>query len=183
MTGKTFPLLIGAAIVVAAGVWYGYSPRKLAPDPPVMLKEVQALSELVTVKYVMEKVVTHEVEKTFGKDKVLLVSHGVVKAGVDLGKMTQQDIRASGKSISFRLPRAQVTDSYLDEKQTFVYDRSTGLLIHPEKNLESEARRLALLAMLTAAQSSGIHKDADERARELITRVSLLLGFEKVEFQ
>ena len=182
VTGKISSFLIGAIIVLMAGLWFGFALRKPEPEPPVMLKEVQALSELVTVKYVMEKVVTHEIEKTFGKDKVLLVAHGVVKAGIDLGKMTREDIRIAGKAISFHLPRAEVTDFHLDEKQTFVYDRRTGLLIQPEKNLESEARRLALGAMLTAAQTSGIHKDAEERARELITRFSRLVGFEKVEF-
>jgi hypothetical protein len=55
-------------------------------------------------------------------------------------------------------------------------------LIQPESNLESEARRLALVAIMTAAQAGGIHRDADERARELISKFSQLQGFEKVEF-
>jgi hypothetical protein len=182
VTGKTFWLVVSATIVALAGFWYDSAHRKLLPEPPVILKEVQSLSQLVTVKYVMEKVVTHEVEKTFGKDKVLLVTHGVVKAGIDLGRMTRDDVRVSGKAISYHLPPALVTDAYLDEKQTFVYDRSTGLLIQPESNLESEARRLALVAIMTAAQAGGIHRDADERARELISKFSQLQGFEKVEF-
>jgi hypothetical protein len=175
-------LLVGVAMLALAGLWFLYPPGKTQPETPVMLKEIQALSELVTVKYVMEKVVTHEIEKTFGKDKVLLVANGVVKAGIDLGKVTPADVRVSGKAISFHLPRAVVTDAYLDEKRTFVYDRRTGLLIQPERNLESEARRLAVGAMLAAAQAGGIHKEAEDRARALVATFSRLQGFEKVEF-
>jgi hypothetical protein len=182
MTGKMTHLLLGAAVVVIAALWLGYLPTRQQAQSPVMLKEIQALSELVTVKYVMEKVVTHEIAKTFGKDKVLMVAHGVVKAGIDLDKMTPEDLRIAGKTISLHLPRAEVTDSHLDEKQTFVYDRSTGLLVRPDKDLESEARRIALGAILGAAQGAGIHKEADARARELILRFARLAGFETVEF-
>jgi hypothetical protein len=182
MTRKLSYALLGAAVVAIAALWLGYLPTRKQPQPPVMLKEIQALSELVTVKYVMEKVVTHEIAKTFGKDKVLLIAHGVVKAGIDLDKMKPEDLRVAGKSISIHLPRPEVTDSHLDEKQTFVYDRSTGLLVRPDKDLETQARRIALAAILGAAQAGGIHKEADMRAREAISRFSRLAGFEVVEF-
>lgn len=185
MTGIS-PRLIAGLVLLAAvfgvGVLVGKPAGKRDPDPPVILKEVQALSELVTIKYVMSKVVTHEIEKTFGKDRVLLVAQGVVKAGLDLSRMTTQDIRVSRNVISLHLPPATVTDSYLDEKQTFVYDRRTGFWIRPETNLESEARRIAVAAMLAGAQASGIHKEADERARKLIAQLFLSLGLGQVEF-
>jgi hypothetical protein len=176
-------LVAGLIAVFGLGVWFGSPARKRDPDPPVILKEIQALSELVTIKYIMSKVVTHEIEKTFGKDKVLLVAHGVVKAGIDLGKMTADDIRASGNAISIRLPKSTITDHYLDEKQTFVYDRRTGFFVAPDKNLESEARRIALAAILSGAHSSGIHKEADDRARKLLVPVFQRLGFESIVFQ
>ena len=190
MARLTNRLLIGFVVLAATfgtGVWLGFGApglmRPLRPDTPVILKEVQALSELATVKYVMEKVVTHEIEKVFGRDKILLVAHGVVKAGIDFGTMVPDDLRISGKDISIHLPRSQVTDSYLDEKQTFVYDRGTGLFVRPENNLESEARRMALTAMLTAAHGAGIHREADERARALVTGLCRQLGYERVEFR
>jgi len=180
VTRKIFLVLIAFALVLA-GFWFGHA-RKKDPEPPVILKEVQTLGELVTVKYVMEKVVTHEIEKTFGKDRVLLIAQGVVKAGIDLRKMTNEDIRIGADSVSFHLPRSEVTDKYLVEKETFVYDRRTGFFIHPEKNLEAEARRIALGAMLASAHANGIHKDADDRAKALITKLGQQLGFKTVEF-
>ncbi|MBL0141628.1 MAG: DUF4230 domain-containing protein [Betaproteobacteria bacterium] len=165
-----------------AGLWIGGPSGKREPDPPVILKQVQALSELATIKYVMSKVVTHEIEKTFGRDKILLVGQGVVKAGIDLGKVTAQDVRVSGTGISLHLPKTAVTDAYLDEKQTFVYDRRTGFFVRPDKDLETEARRMAREAILTAAHASGIHKEAEARAREVIGKVLMAAGFERVEF-
>lgn len=172
--------IVALAVVFGAGLWVG-SPRRA--DSPVLLREVQELSEMVTVKYVMSHVMTKEKVTWLGSDQILLVAQGVVKAGIDLRRMKEDDLRVSGKSISIRLPRAQVTDSYLVEKYTYVYDRRTGLLVKPERTLEGEARREALGQMLIAAHDSGIHKEAEARARELVARLFRQLGFEEVEVE
>ena len=41
----------------------------------------------MTVKYVLEKVVVLEDAKWYGENRVILVAHGIVKAGVDLQKL------------------------------------------------------------------------------------------------
>jgi hypothetical protein len=171
--------IVALAVVFGTGLWVG-SPRRA--DSPVLLREVQELSELVTVKYVMSHVMTKEKVTWLGTDQILLVAQGVVKAGIDLRRMKEEDLRVVGKSVSIRLPRAEVTDNYLVEKYTYVYDRRTGLLVKPERTLEGEARREALSQMLIAAHQSGIHKEAETRARELVARLFRQLGFEKVEF-
>src|SRR5215831_10569061 len=90
-----------------------------------IVQQVQTLSELVTVKYVMEKVVIQEdpPQNTIRKllpdeTRVILVAHGIVKAGVDLNQVKPGDMRVSGKQVILSLPKAQITDAYLDEKQT-----------------------------------------------------------------
>lgn len=168
------------AVFFGAGLWVG-SPRRA--DSPVLLREVQELSELATVKYVMSHVMTKEKVTWLGTDQILLVAQGVVKAGVDLRRMKEEDLRVAGKSVSIRLPRAEVTDNYLVEKYTYVYDRRTGLLVKPERTLEGEARREALSQMLIAAHQSGIHREAEARARELVAKLLRQLGFEKVEVE
>jgi len=47
-----------------------------------VVQQVQTLSDLVTVKYVMEKVVVLEDAKWYGENRVLLLAHGIVKAGI-----------------------------------------------------------------------------------------------------
>ena len=62
----------------------------------VLLQQVQTLSQLVTVKYVLEKVVVLEDAKWYGENRVILVAHGIVKAGVDLQKLQPGDVRVVG---------------------------------------------------------------------------------------
>jgi len=96
---------------------------------------------------------------------LLLIAHGIVKAGVDLGELRSEDLEVSGTKISIRLPAAQVTDAYLDDLQTRVVERSTGLLRMFDKDLEQSARQTAVSDIRRAARTAGILKDADERAQ------------------
>src|SRR5258707_9136565 len=75
-----------------------------------LLREVQGLSQLVTVKYVMEKVVILEVPpgstlgKMFaGESRVLMLAHGIVKGGIDLGRLQPVDLEVHDKKIRIRL--------------------------------------------------------------------------------
>jgi hypothetical protein len=147
-----------------------------------ILKQVQTVSELVTVKHVMEKVVVLEDVKWYGGNRVLLVAHGVVKAGVDLGRLKEGDITVSGQTVTIRLPPAQIIDAYLDDKQTRIIERSTGMLRLFDKDLEQVARQNAVADIRTAARVNGILKDADERARLQLAVLFHQMGFQKVDF-
>jgi hypothetical protein len=169
---------------------------RLSPPPkisntPVILEQVQTLSQLVTVKYVMEKVVDlHDVQpfkemivQGWGENRVLMVAHGVVKAGVDLSEITNGDVQVSGKKIILKLPPARVTDTYLDDKQTQIVERTTGLLRSFDKDLEQNARRQAVMDINRAAREAGILKDADDRAKQELTSLFRQMGYEEVEFR
>jgi hypothetical protein len=193
-------LLIVVAIFAAIffGLWLGKVLPRLGgfdASPKIyntatLLKQVQTLSQLVTVKYVMEKIVVLEgapkgVLEQFlpGESRVILVAHGVVKAGVDLSQLKPGDLQVLGKTIVLNLPPSQITDAYLDEKQTKVVERSTGILRSFDKDLEQTARQNAVDDIRRAARNGGILKDAEERAREQLTSFFKLLGFEVVELR
>lgn len=190
---KLRPILVLVVVLVifGLGLWLGSSVPKwlgLVSGPRVyntatVLRQVQTLSQLVTVKYVMEKVVVLEDVKWFGENRVLLVAHGIVKAGVDLGELRSEDLQVSGAKISIRLPPVQVTDAYLDDQQTRVVERSTGLLRMFDKDLEQNARQTAVSDLRRAARTAGILKDADERAKAQLKSLFLQMGFEQIEFQ
>ena len=59
---------------------------------------------------------------------MLLLAHGVVKAGIDLKRLQPGDVAITGKKISLRLPPPLITDAYLDDRASQVIDRTTGLL-------------------------------------------------------
>lgn len=181
------------AVIFAGGLWLGFKvPRWLGLGSTqrilgtaTVLQQVQTLSELVTVKYVMEKVIIFEDVKWYpgGDSRVLLVAHGIVKAGVDLKQLQPGDISVNGKSLSLRLPPPRITDAYLDDKETRVIERTTGLLRLFDKDLEQTARQTAVGDIHRSARNAGILKDAEVRARDQLKLLFLQLGFEQVEFR
>lgn len=151
----------------------------------VVLRQIQSLSQLVTVKYVMEKVAIQDdppqnpVRALFwDQTRVILVAHGIVKAGVDLSKLEPGDLRISGRTVRIALPAAQITDAYLDELQTKVIEHNTSFLRDFNKDLEQTARQNALDDIRRAARTSGILKDADERARAQLAALFRQSGME-----
>jgi len=182
-------ILAGSVLLL----WHSL-PRLLVSNPPprisntaTLLKQVQTLSQLVTVKYVVEKVIIVEdakwYELQFGESRLLMVAHGVVKAGVDLSELRPGDLELSRNKIIFKMPQARITDHYLDDRLTQVIERKTGLLRSFDKDLEQNARAQAVEEIDRAARNNGILKDADERARAQLTNLFRQLGFEEVEFR
>jgi hypothetical protein len=184
-------LLSGLVVgVLAAGVGLGLwmarrgqvaTPPTLA-NTPTILRQVQGLSEYVTVKYVMEKVVLLEDVRWYGDNRVLLVAHGVVKAGLDLGSVDAESIEISGRRVILHLPPARITEVYLDDRQTQVVERSTGMLRVFDKDLEQQARARAVEEIERAARYSGILAEAADNAHRQLKVLLTGLGYE-VEFR
>src|SRR5947208_12174597 len=185
---KTRLIIVGLVLAIAAGVslfvallWVRLPGMGVAPgiqNTATILKQVQTLSELVTVKYVLEKVVILEDIKWYGENRVLLVAHGLVKAGVDLQEIKPEEVRIDDKKVIIKLPQARITDVYLDDRETRVVDRSTGLLRAFDKDLEQNARRQAVEDLRIAARSNRIYEDAEERARLQLANLFHQLGYE-----
>jgi hypothetical protein len=182
-----------AAVLFGSGVVLGVLLlrwTRIAAAPKVyttatLLQQVKTLSELVTVQYVIEKVVVVEDVKWIaglGENRILMVAHGIVKAGLDLSRLRPGDLQVSEKRVVITLPPPEITESFLDEKQTRVVERSTGFLRSFDKNLEQTARQNALEDIRHAALAGGILSDADARARAQMTNLFRQLGFEQVEF-
>ena len=188
---KTRLIIVGLVLAIAIGMALFIAllfvrPPGIGTAPKIqntatLVQQVQTLAELVTVKYVLEKVVILDDIKWYGENRVLLVAHGIVKAGVDLKEIKPEDVRVEEKKIVVKLPRARITDVYLDDQKTRVVDRSTGLFRAFDKDLEQNARRQAVDELRIAARSNRIYEDAEERARLQLANLFRQLGYE-VEF-
>jgi len=181
---------VAVAVVFIAGAWFGFKLTQWVPsssglheeDTTTVVEQVQHLSDLVTVKYVLEKVVILNDVKWYGENRVLLLAHGIVKAGIDLKRLKPEDVAISGKKITLHLPPPQITDAYLDDQRTRVIDWTTGLFRTFDQNLATTARQDAVDDISRAARMDGILKDADERARLELFLFLHQSGFEQVEF-
>src|SRR5580658_9055792 len=186
MAGTAAALLV----IFALGLFFGllsyrwYQGRAAGGfSGPALVEKVQALSQLVTVKYSLEKVVEFDDAKWYGDSRVLLVAHGVVKAGIDLRQLEAGDVQISGKKICLTLPRARITDAYLDEHKTQIVDHTTGLLRVFDKDLEENARREAVEELRLAASQNGILKDAAEKGESQLRILFYQLGFTNISLQ
>ncbi len=66
------------------------------------------MARLETIQYTVEKVITAEINQgIFGPlfgDKLLLVAHGFVIAGIDLSKISTSDLTLEGETLYVQLP-------------------------------------------------------------------------------
>ena len=183
-------------ILVIAGVILGFKlthwrerSQPHEENTSTVIRQVQSLADLVTVKYVVEKVVILDAppESTLGQfvqgdNRVLLLAHGVVKAGIDLKHLTPADVSIAGKTIRIKLPPAQITDAYLDDSLTKVIDWKQGFLRSFDKDLEQKARQMAVDDIRRAARTDGILNEANQRAMWQLALFFQNAGFERVEF-
>ena len=180
---KALFFLLGILVAIILLAHFQRFTRYWLNDTTSVVHEVQSLSDLVTVKYILNKVVVLEDVKWYGENRVLLLAQGVVKAGIDLKRLKPEDISISGKKVSLRLPPPQITDAYLDDKASQVIDHTTGLLRAFDKDLEQSARQNAVDDISRAARRSGILEEADKRGREELQNFFKRAGFESVEFR
>ena len=157
----------------------------IIPDPVTIIHEVQSLARLETIHYSVEKVITAETRQgpfgfLFG-DRLLLVAHGSVIAGVDLADITESDISIDNNGVvTLQLPPAEVFIAALDNEKTYVYDREVGFLRRGDVELETAARLAAETEILKAALSDGILEQAQVNAEAYLFRLLGSLGFSNV---
>jgi Protein of unknown function (DUF4230) len=155
-------------------------------DQPTVVRQIQRLQRLETVSYTMDKIISGEHGNTYLPkflvgDRLLLVVHGEVVAGIDLAGLQAGNVQVQGQKVSIHLPAAEIFSTRIDNARTKVYSRDTGLFSSPDPNLESEVREEAERQLQQAALQDGILKTAGENARSTISGMLQGFGFRDVE--
>jgi hypothetical protein len=171
-------------------MWTAVTGRTLSIDvsQPTVVDRIQQLQRLETVVYTMDKLVTGAKENPLfpdflAGDRLLMLVHGEVVAGIDFSNLKPGDVRVDGKVVHLHLPAAQVFSTRLDSAKTRVYSRQTGLLVPTDPNLETQVRQEAERQLQAAAFADGILRTAQQNATGTITSLLQGLGFEKIEFE
>jgi len=175
---------------VLSHMWSALTGRTLTIDvsQPTVVDRIQRLQRLETVVYTMDKIVTGERENPIfpdflAGDRLLMMVHGEVVAGIDFSELKPGDVRVEGKQIRLHLPASQVFRTRIDSAKTRVYSRQTGLLVPTDPNLETQVRQEAEHQLQEAALADGILKTAQENAVSTVRSLLQGLGFEKIEFE
>ena len=155
-------------------------------DQPTIVRQIQQLQRLETVSYTMDKIISGERNNPYfpqplAGERLLLIVHGEVIAGVNLATLNPRDVIINARDISLRLPKAEIFSTRLDNAKTRVYSRDTGVFSIPDPNLETRVRQEAERQLHDAAVNDGILKTADENARQTITTLLTGLGFTRIE--
>lgn len=152
---------------------------------PTVVNQIQKLARLETVMYTLEDVVEggHEnlvLPDFLAGDRILLIGHGEVLAGVDLSRVGPDDVIIHGKSITLRIPKPEILSTRIDNQKTRVFSRQTGILVPVDPNLETEVRREAENQLREAALRDGILAAAGQNARATLTTLLQGFGFETI---
>lgn len=157
------------------------------PDPITIIREVQSLARLETIQYSVEKIITAEINQgvlgpLFG-DRLLLVAHGYVIAGVDLAELSADDLWLEDGVLHVNLPDAKVFVATLNNEDSYVYDRNTGVFRKSDPDLETAARQVAEEEILKSAIQDGILLQAQQNAEVFLERLFIQLGYSRVVFE
>src|ERR1700722_12728652 len=171
-------LLIGIVSVSAVGLlilsrssgralfshaWAAVTGRTLTIDvsQPTVVDRIQRLQRLETVVYTMDKIVTGAKENPLlpnflAGDRLLMLVHGEVVAGIDFSSLKPGDVTVEGRHIRLRLPAPQMFSTRIDSGKTRVYSRQTGFLVPSDPDLETQVRQEAERQLQGAAMADGI---------------------------
>ncbi len=159
----------------------------IIPDPVTIIREVQSLARLETIQYSVEKIITAEINQgVFGPlfgDRLLFVAHGYVIAGIDLAQISAEDLRLEDDILYVNLPDAEVFVATLNNENSYIYDRNTGLFRRSDPNLETAARQAAEQEILNGAIEDGILLQAQQNAEYFLERLFNTLGYKRVIFE
>jgi hypothetical protein len=164
----------------------------LIDETPILIKEIRAISELVTIT-AYDEVITSSVKPApagsvkqllryvmpapvIAIDKIVLVVKGKVVAGVELQKMTDKNIFIKGDSISMQLPPAVILDVIVNPSDTETF-METGSWSSDEV---AKVKLKAMNALLIRANEKKLPEKANEQALHVMNDFLKSLGYKKI---
>ncbi|AKT38490.1 DUF4230 domain-containing protein [Chondromyces crocatus] len=181
----------GAAITGSMLLASSAEPAPIVRPTPSIVTAIRDLARLETAEVHVEKVVdlSDRQSRLFGlievRDALLLVAAGQATLGVDLSRVGEGDISLDPETgvAQLVLPEPEVFSARLDEKNTYVYTRSTDLLARRNEQLESRARQEAVRAIEKAAIDGDALVRARAQAERQLTTLATQLGAKRVEIR
>lgn len=156
-------------------------------NSPVIVRQVKALSQLVTVS-MYDEVVADTLRTDIHKfplqilpavsslNRLVVISKVTVHVGIDMQQLQQGDISGSRDSLHIRLPRAQVLDAIVNPSGVEVFIEDGTWSNAAVAKLKSKIQYLAV----TDAQSRGLLAQSEAKAIDILTNFFTAAGFKKV---
>jgi Protein of unknown function (DUF4230) len=192
LLGLVGALVLIPTVLVSSGLWTPFGSlhwgrtTRIDTSAPAVVDKIRQLSRLESVNYSIDKIVEGSrqapgIPSFLLGDRMLFIAHGEVIAGVDLAQLGKNDVRVAGDAVEVRLPAAQILVTRIDNERSRVYERTTGLLVPADPNLESQVRQAAEQQITQAALDDKILEKASDNARVTVTGLLYALGFRRVD--
>jgi hypothetical protein len=158
-------------------------------DLGALVTQVRELSRLETASMRVIHVATttqsyEMVPNALAGDQLTFLAAGDVIAGIDLSLLQQKDVwREPDGTLVMRLPPSQILVSRIDNRESKVINRKTGLLRKSDVHLEARARQTAEQGIRNEAMKKGILAMATANAETKLAQFLRALGFQRVRFE
>ena len=192
-----FLILVAVAATSAYVVWRiatrtvadaVLTPEEETVDIATLVTQVRELNRLETASMRVMHVGTISqtyklVPNALAADEITFLATGDVIAGIDLSQLRQEDVwRSPDGTINLRLPPPQVLVTRVDNAQSRVLTRKTGVLRRADVDLETRARQHAEENIRAEALKRGILRIAAESGEKKMAELLHTFGAEKVRF-
>jgi hypothetical protein len=164
-------------------------PQEQQLDLGAVVTQVRELSRLETASMRVMHVGTitqtyRMVPNSLGGDEIQFLATGDVIAGVDLSQLGPNDVwREPDGTVVMRVPAAHILISRVDNNESKVLSRKTGMLRRADVDLESRARQFAEQNIRTEAVRKGIIPMAQASAEKKLADLLHKMGAQKVRFE
>lgn len=165
-----------------------FTPKEQIVDLTTLVTQVRELNRLETasMRVIHVGTITQSykvIPNALGGDEITFLATGDVIAGLDLSKLQPQDVwRSPDGAINLRLPPPEILVSRVDNEQSRVLQRKTGVLRRSDVDLETRARQHAETNIRAEALKKGILPLASENGEKKLADLLRTLGFERVRF-
>lgn len=152
-------------------------------DTATIVTNVRAMSSLTTAVYYNETAISSQktsdllVNLAPVKDnEICLIAKGKVRAGIDLSKITSEDLLVRGDTLELRLPKAEIFDVIVNPSDVDIFVED-GKWSHEEISaLESRAAA----KIRAEALSAGILDKAEDSARKQLFLLMESFGYKEI---
>ena len=156
------------------------------PDRAMVISKLKNSAKLATVEYIVTKVISAKDKNWFAKDAYFFAeTEATIKAGIDLEKLKEEDVKIDGRKISIKLPPIEiinfsypaegfkVIEKYSDESAVFKWN-SIDVSEKDDLYRQGEADIRANINNL------GIIKSAQTNTAILMKRILTISGFDEI---
>jgi hypothetical protein len=145
---------------------------------------IREMSDLVTVEYVVTKIIKANDDKTWykaGDRKILMSCRASLKAGIDLSAIQADNINLSNKSITLQIPPAKIISLDMPAENIVVEYQDIDLFRSPFKAGERDALAAQAEAQIrSGAEAMGILQTAETNAKQFLNNFLERLGYNDI---